>query len=170
MYWRTKHFLAWIGQRCITAKVMSHTEKNCEKIMRKRQKIYPNFLKMIIFLSKLLTKIFSFWENLGHFSVFFLKFSHDLCQCTQDNLRLLFIYMHTVPIIHCPALSPGIAIWNSRFPDHQHKQVWLPEDIRIFLHILPAVLEFTCILSWLDYIIVLEIFPFLPWANYLCYI
>jgi len=43
-----------------------YTDKDRERIMRKRQKDFPNFLKMRVFLSKLanyspiLTKIFSF--------------------------------------------------------------------------------------------------------------
>jgi len=50
-------------------KVGIHTDKNCEKIMRKIQKIVP---------------IFSKWEYLGQLSVFFFKFSHDFCQCKRQ--------------------------------------------------------------------------------------
>jgi len=72
--------IMWPDALCLTQKspyqndaVVLHTDKNREK--------------MRIFLSKLannsiLTKIFSFWENWGKFSVFFFKFSYDFCQCT----------------------------------------------------------------------------------------
>jgi len=58
----------------------THTDKNHRKNWRKRQTIFPNVLRMRIFLSKLannspiFTKIFSFWEGWGGFSVFFSWF------------------------------------------------------------------------------------------------
>jgi len=39
------------------------------------------FLSKLVNYSPILTKTFSFWENWGKFSVSFLKFSHDFCQC-----------------------------------------------------------------------------------------
>jgi len=54
-----------------------YTDKNHRKIWKKRQKTFPNVLGMRFFFGQngqiILTKIFSFWENLWHFSVF----SHD---------------------------------------------------------------------------------------------
>jgi len=82
----------------------AYTDKNHEKIMRKRQKIFPNFLGMRIFLSKLannspiLTKILSFWGGWGEFSVFFSKFSYDFCQCTVYTGRIV---SHWMSLIRC---------------------------------------------------------------------
>jgi len=65
-----------------------YTDKNCGRVLRRRRRIVPNFLKMRMFLSKwvncspISTKMFSFWENWRTFSVFFSWFSHDLWQCT----------------------------------------------------------------------------------------
>jgi len=77
-----------------------HTDKNREKIMRKRQKIVPNPLKMRIFLSKLanyspiLTKTFSPWENWGKPSVPLSWPPHDPCQCRALSYHLLLV-VHT---------------------------------------------------------------------------
>jgi len=58
--------------------IWKYTDKNREKIVRKRQNIFPSFLRVRIFLSKLannlpiMSKIFSFWENQGRIFCLFL--------------------------------------------------------------------------------------------------
>ena len=56
-----------IGKKKTTT--LAHTDKNREKIMRKRQKMSPNFLKMRIFLSKLANN--SHFEKIGDFLLSF---------------------------------------------------------------------------------------------------
>jgi len=57
----------------------TYTDKNHKKIWRKRQKIFPNFLKMRIFCQK--------YSHLGEsFLFFFIKCSHDFCQCSISRL------------------------------------------------------------------------------------
>jgi len=76
LFMKSSIFHSWIqhpGLSC-PALLKSFTDKNREKVMRKRQKTFPNFLKMRIFFE-------NNGEYWGRFSVFFLKFSHDFCQC-----------------------------------------------------------------------------------------
>jgi len=76
--------------------------------MRGRRRIWVNFLKMRMFLSKLAnnspisTRIFSFWGGLDEFSVFFSWFSHNFCQCTDNECPIKDILLAWAAIInHC---------------------------------------------------------------------
>jgi len=104
------------------------TDKNHEKIMRKRQKTLPNPLKMRIFLSKLannspiLTKTFPFWENWGKLSVPFFKFSYDFCQCADVGsyrqlyyLQITFTYILKHWGIWLLVLSNDVILAFNRF-------------------------------------------------------
>jgi len=63
----------------------------------KKQTFFPDFLKIIIFLSNgwiigpFLPKIFSFWENLGKTPSSFSKFSYDFCQCGKGSPRIVIV-------------------------------------------------------------------------------
>jgi len=90
-----------------TYSIISYTDKNREKIMRKREQKIPNFLKM---------SIFSFWENWGKFLYFChnaqlnynMKFAqHNASNCVKWRLRFFnsnsltytfFFKMKTMPV------------------------------------------------------------------------
>jgi len=113
--------------------VRPHTDKNREKIIRKRQKNLPNLLKMRIFLSKLAnnspisTKTLSVWENWGQSSVFFSWFSHDFCQCSTvysctsfilssgNNIQILYWVIQNVSHIPEPKEMYKLIINHSYF-------------------------------------------------------
>jgi len=71
--WLLPSNMSWMSNRLAYYNTNDNTDKNCEKIMRKIQKIFPNFLKMRIF-------------------------SHDFCQWTwcininHSQSKTMFIF------------------------------------------------------------------------------
>jgi len=74
------------------------TDTNHEKIMRKYTIFSPIISNWEYFCQNwriIRQFVFSFWENLGKFDVFFLIISHDFCQCVllfyhTGLMRLIF--------------------------------------------------------------------------------
>jgi len=88
-----------------------NTDKNHEKILRKVQKIVPNFiLSKWAYYSPISTKIFSLWENWGKHSVYFSKFSYDFCPCKHNRQNNVFLFLFGQTVYNFLLIFPKIGL------------------------------------------------------------